>query len=204
MKTFWIAHYGTGNIGSLIMVFQKMGYFVGIAHSAEQLLRADLVILPGVGAAGTAMDSLHFNGMAKALSKRHEAGLPILGICLGAQLMFEYLHECGRNGFGWITGEVTPLTEYPFYNNGWCQLDHEELRHSGLARGLKPNSTFFFNHRYVLGNDLNKKSVSVLGRPGIPAIYLDRNICAIQFHPEKSQHDGKIILRNVLEDYYGF
>jgi glutamine amidotransferase len=113
------------------------------------------------------------------------------------------LHEAGEPGFGWIDGEVTAFKDYPYYNNGWCRLDHEALQAAKLSRGLKPMSTFFFNHRYVIGADSRKTRVSVYRRPEVPAIYLDETICAVQFHPEKSQDNGRLILRNIIEDHYG-
>ena len=203
MKLIGVVDYGSGNLGSILAVFEALQVYAEVLHNPKKVAEADLLVLPGVGAAGMAMKTLESSGMATALKKRHQAGEPILGICLGAQLLCDFLSEGNCRGFGWITGRVEPLKEYPFYNNGWCGLNYRSLRSAGLARALTSASTFFFNHRYVMGRDSKMRCVAVEGRPDIPAIYLNKTICAVQFHPEKSQRDGQILLRNILEDHFG-
>ena len=203
MKILGIVDYGSGNLGSIVAVFGALQVYAEVIKDPEKIAEPDLVVLPGVGAAGMAMKTLEKSGMATALRKRHQSEKPILGICLGAQLLCDFLCEGNCSGFGWITGRVEPLKEYPFYNNGWCGLNYRSLRSAGLARALTAASTFFFNHRYVMGRDSKMRSVTVEGRPDIPAIYLNKTVCAVQFHPEKSQRDGQILLRNILEDHFG-
>ena len=203
MKLLGIVDYGSGNLGSIAAVFEALQVYAEVIRDPKKMAEPDLVVLPGVGAAGMAMKTLENSGMATALRKRHQSGQPILGICLGAQLLCDFLCEGNCPGFGWITGRVEPLKEYPFYNNGWCGLNYRSLRSAGLARALTAASTFFFNHRYVMGRDSKMRSVAVEGRPDIPAIYLNKTVCAVQFHPEKSQRDGQILLRNILEDHFG-
>lgn len=203
MNLLGIVDYGTGNLGSLVAVFEALGIYAEVVREPEKIARPDLLVLPGVGAAGMAMERLEASGMAGALRERHALGRPILGICLGAQLLCGFLREGGCAGFGWIKGNVEPLSEYPFYNNGWCRLDFGALQKAGLARALSATSTFYFNHRYAMGRDEKMKSVPVEGRANLPAIYLDEVVCAVQFHPEKSQREGRILLRNIIEDHYG-
>lgn len=203
MKTVGLVDYGTGNLGSLATVFESLGIYAEVVREPERVAKTDLMVLPGVGAAGLAMERLEDSGMADGLRERHSAGRPILGICLGAQLLCGFLREGECEGFGWIKASVEPLTEYPFYNNGWCRLDFSALRQAGLARALRATSTFYFNHRYAMGLDAKMKCVAVEGRPDLPAIYLGEVICAVQFHPEKSQREGRVLLRNILEDHYG-
>ena len=203
MKLLGIVDYGSGNLGSIVAVFEALQMYAEVIKDPKKMAEPDLVVLPGVGAAGMAMKTLEKSGMATALRKRHQSKKPILGICLGAQLLCDFLCEGNCPGFGWITGRVEPLKEYPFYNNGWCRLNYRSLRSAGLARALTAASTFFFNHRYVMGRDSKMRSVAVVGRPDIPAIYLNKTVCAVQFHPEKSQRDGQILLRNILEDHFG-
>ena len=203
MKLLGIVDYGSGNLGSLVAVFEALGIYAEVVREPEKIARPDLLVLPGVGAAGMSMERLEASGMAEALRERHAVGRPILGICLGAQLLCGFLQEGGCAGFGWIKGSVEPLGEYPFYNNGWCRLDFGALRKVGLARALSATSTFYFNHRYAMGRDAKMKCVAVEGRADLPAIYLDKVICAVQFHPEKSQQEGRVLLRNILEDHYG-
>ena len=203
MTTVGLVDYGTGNLGSLTTVFESLGIYAEVVREPERITKTDLMVLPGVGAAGLAMERLENSGMADGLRERHSAGRPILGICLGAQLLCGFLREGECEGFGWIKGNVEPLAEYPFYNNGWCHLDFGTLRKAGLARALSATSTFYFNHRYAMGRDTKMKCVAVEGRADLPAIYLDEVICAVQFHPEKSQREGRVFLRNILEDHYG-
>ena len=202
MKTIHIVDYGTGNTGSLLAIIEALGWYADISHQADQIESSDVVILPGVGNAGIALNRLRHYGVDEALQKRFALGRPVVGICLGAQLMGGFLHEANARGFGWLNGDVTPIIQYPYYNNGWCRLDYDALQQAGLSRALTSANTFFFNHRYAMGMD-PRKMVTVYQRPEIPAIYLDDVVCAIQFHPEKSQDSGRILLRNVIEDHYG-
>ena len=202
MKFVQLIDYGTGNIGSLVSIIESLNMFAVVTRSPAEILEAELVLLPGVGAAGTALKNLRHHGVYDALQERYERQRPIMGICLGAQLFGGFLHEAGERGFGWLAGDVAPISDYPFFNNGWCCLDYDALHEAGLSRALTPSSTFFFNHRYAMGADARTK-VGIHQRPEIPAIYLDKTLCAIQFHPEKSQHSGRILLRNVIEDHYG-
>jgi glutamine amidotransferase len=203
VRLLGIVDYGTGNVGSLLSVFETLQIYAEVIREPEKIGPPDLLVLPGVGAAGAAMKRLEDSGMAAALRERHSSGRPTLGICLGAQLMCSFLREGECKGLGWIASDVEPFDEYPFYNNGWCRLDFDALRAAGLGRALTNSSTFYFNHRYVMGRDNKKTSVSVEGRPDIPAIYLNEVLCAVQFHPEKSQRDGRVLLRNIIEDHYG-
>lgn len=203
MKVIHIVDYGTGNIGSLLTVFESLGRFAAVSNKPGDIVSSDLIVLPGVGAAGVAMANLRACGLVEALMNRHSAQRPILGICLGAQLFGGFLHEAGEKGFGWLAGDVAPLKDYPYFNNGWCRLDYDALLMAKLARGLKPLNTFYFNHRYAMGDDPQRTAVGVYRRPEIPAIYLDDILCAVQFHPEKSQVSGRLVLRNIIEDHYG-
>lgn len=203
MRSIGIVNYGTGNVGSLLTVFKSLGIYAEILSEADQITKPDLLVLPGVGAAGTTMQQMESSGITEAMRERRAAARPILGICLGAQLFCRFHREGECAGLGWIMTDVEPLQKYPFFNNGWCQLDFDALRAVGLARALSARSAFYFNHRYVMGHDEKMDSVSVAKQPDLPAIYLDGPICALQFHPEKSQRDGRILLRNLMEDHYG-
>jgi imidazole glycerol-phosphate synthase subunit HisH len=203
MKLVGLVDYGSGNLGSLQSVFEKLGIHTEVIRSPEGIARPDLLVLPGVGAAGQAVQRLERSGMAAMIRSRLATHQPVLGICLGAQLLCRHLREGDCEGFGHIHVNVEPFSDYPFYNNGWCRLDLDSLQSMGLARALKPSSTFYFNHRYYMGRDTTTQCVSIKGHPEIPAIYLDQKVCAIQLHPEKSQRDGLILLRNIIEDHYG-
>ena len=107
MKLLGIVDYGTGNFGSLASVFETLQIYAEDIREPEKIGPPDLLVLPGVGAAGAAMKTLNDSGMAAALRERHSAGRPIMGICLGAQLMCSFLREGECKGLGWITGDVS-------------------------------------------------------------------------------------------------
>lgn len=203
MKKIVIIEYGTGNLGSLLNSFESIELFPRVSSNAPEIGSADIVVLPGVGAAGKAMQAIRDSDLENALENRRLAGDPILGICLGAQIMGSFLEEGDCYGMRWFDWDVRSISSYPFYNNGWCRLDYDALDHLKLTRALKPTSSFFFNHRFVMGDATGSHCVKTQGELDIPAVYLKENLCAIQFHPEKSQSDGGTLLRNVLEDHYG-
>lgn len=198
-----VINYGGGNTGSLVTAFKKIDINLTVAKHEADLMTADLLVLPGVGSAKSALFSLEKDGWLPVLQARHEAQKPILGVCLGAQMMFEYLHEAQKPGLGWLHGEVRPFTAEPYFNNGWCHLEWSAFESIGLSRGLKPTDTFYFNHQFYQPVDPAARVVAIADMPGTPALFLRNHLCGIQFHPEKSQHAGALILRNLIADYYG-
>ncbi len=204
MKIVHILDYGVGNIGSLNRLFLSLGLSVVRAARPEQIAATPLLLLPGVGSAVTALERIHALGLLEPLRARHAAGRPILGICLGAQLLFSHLAEASDSaGLGLLPGRVSPLNGSPSFHTGWSALDHERLTALGLARALRPTDTFFFNHQYVCPPAGAPRHVPVATLPDVPAIYLAEHLVGIQFHPEKSQGQGRLLVRNILEDHYG-
>lgn len=149
------------------------------------------------------MSEINNSGLRQMLDQCHQSGKPIVGICLGAQLFFSELEECTCNGLGWISGAVKSFPQFPFYNTGWCELDVERLKRVGLGRSIRKQATFYFNHKYLLPTASVYSKATLSSEIKIPAILADKNLVALQFHPEKSQSYGRILLRNVIEDYYG-
>ena len=204
MKNIKVVEYGGGNVGSIINAFTKIGYPPAIVLTESEILTADLVVLPGVGSAKSAILELEMSATKDALNERNVRKLPILGICLGAQILFEYHEEATACGLGWLNGKVNSFSPPMKFNNGWRHLDNIELKAGGLGRGLNESSTFYFNHQYYFSTDGKHKTVSIKELPGVGAVCLQEHLCGIQFHPEKSQKSGEILLRNVLRDYYAF
>jgi glutamine amidotransferase len=195
-----IADYGSANFGSVIGSFDAVGVLATIARTPDAIRDARLVVLPGVGHAGVAMRNLDGGWLRAALEERHAAARPILGICLGAQLMFEQLEESGSRGLGWLPGEVRRLPERTGHHTGWAQVDHARLLASGLGRSLKPRSTFYFNHGFHLPVGAARTEVPLAEDAAIAAIVRQGHLTGVQFHPEKSQAPGRYLLRNLLED----
>jgi glutamine amidotransferase len=192
-----------GNVGSLIAAFSQIDVYPTLVNSPGDAANADLLIFPGVGSAVNAHRFLT-GPYGTVLANRNAAGKPILGICLGAQVMFEFLEESNSPGLGWINGAVRRFPPQIGFNNGWCHLDSDALADINLARSLRPDSTFYFNHQYYLPAGGATKIVPIRGYATVPALVTSGHLCAVQLHPEKSQRNGILLLRNILEDYYGF
>jgi glutamine amidotransferase len=202
MRTIKIVQYG-GNVGSIINIFNSIGYPASIATTLSEIIEADLVVLPGVGSAQAAIKSLHEQDLLRTLHERNAIKKPIVGVCLGAQIMFDYLSEAESSGLGWLEGNVSTLGEPLIFNNGWCHLNFTELKKTGLSRGLNESSTYYFNHQYYISPNSKYVTATIKELNKICAIVTHQHLCGIQFHPEKSQKMGKILLRNLIEDYYG-
>ncbi|HWA28515.1 MAG TPA: imidazole glycerol phosphate synthase subunit HisH [Lacunisphaera sp.] len=203
MKNFHLLDYGVGNIGSLLGMIESLGLAASLTDRRAEILESPLLVLPGVGSAQTAMRRLEADGLLDPLRERHALGRPILGICLGAQLLFETLEESGSAGIGFLRGTVARLAGAAKFHTGWSRLDWDEFHGLGLTTALKPADSFFFNHQYVLPRASIPRSATVAGRPHIPALYLHEHLCGIQFHPEKSQAQGRLLLRNLIHRHYG-
>ena len=203
MKIVHLLDYGTGNVGSLTAMLSALGY--GSVRTADAGVIRDcaLLLLPGVGSAGAAMTALRSRGLLPALAERHAAGRPIIGICLGAQLLFQRLEESDTAGLGFLSGTVARLSDRVRFNTGWCRLEWDRRRLNGFATGLSAQDSFFFNQQYACPAAELPASVTVAGEPGIPALYFTDHLCGVQFHPEKSQTPGRLLMRNLLRHYHG-
>jgi glutamine amidotransferase len=195
---------GTGNTGSVINAFSALSYPASLLNKPADIVSADLLVLPGVGSARIACEFINDPEIREFLNIRNQQHKPTIGICLGAQIMFDYLDEAKSSGLGWMAGPVTALDDGLSYNNGWCHLNWLELANFNLARAVTINDTFYFNHQYRVPKNTDGMVVSVKEIPSVPAMIIYRHLCAIQFHPEKSQKAGQIVLRNILEDYFRF
>lgn len=204
MSRLHLLNYGTGNIGSLSALFDALGYAAVPTARQADILGSPLLVLPGVGSAITAMRRLAVGGLLEPLRERHRQGRPILGICLGAQLLFSHLEESQSDGLGFLTGTVARIPGGAKSHTGWSRLEWPEFRGLGLARALRPADTFFFNHQYALPRTSLARCVTAAGQPNLPALFVQDHLCGIQFHPEKSQSAGRLLVRNLLRFHYGF
>ncbi len=192
-----IIDYGMGNLRSVQKGFERAGVEAEIIGRPEELLRAEGLVLPGVGAFADAMDNLKRTGMDTAVKAAAGAGRPLLGICLGLQLMFEASEEWGYcEGLGIFPGRVRRLPEgLKVPHMGWNRVRFRGDSH--LFRDVPDNSAFYFVHSYYAdpGSDTDKIGVTHYGIEFASAVGRN-NILAIQFHPEKSSALGLRILRN--------
>lgn len=202
MKAVHLLDYGTGNIGSLTALLDSLGYVAILTRDPAVVLNCPVLLLPGVGSASTAMTELRSSELLPALRERHTAGRAVIGICLGAQLLFSDLEESGTAGVGLLPGTVARLPERVRFNTGWCRIEWDRTRSNGFGTGLRATDTYFFNHQYAFPRDSIPGCVTVAAEPAIPAMFFAGNVCGIQFHPEKSQQPGRVLMRNVLRHYH--
>lgn len=197
-----IIDYDAGNIKSVEKALLSLGQEPVITRDAEELLRADKVILPGVGAFGDAMEKLRLYGLDKVIHEVTDKGTPFLGICLGLQLLFECSDEApGTAGLGVLKGEILriPDTEgLKIPHMGWNSL---RLVNDGrLFKGLCGEPYVYFVHSYYLkAADERIVKATTNYSTLIHAAVEQGNVFACQFHPEKSSDTGLHILKNFVE-----
>ena len=196
-----IIDYDAGNIRSVEKAVRYLGKEVTVTSEPEEILAADRVILPGVGAFGDAMKRLHAMGLVEVIRQAADRGTPFLGICLGLQLLFEKSEESpGVPGLGLLQGEILRLPEHPGLkvpHIGWNSLKYPNP--GRLFRGVPEDSYVYFVHSYYLKAQ-EQDIVTATTEYGtlVHASVESGNIFACQFHPEKSSEAGLTILENFL------
>ena len=197
-----IVDYDAGNLKSVEKALVFLGDKPVITRDREEILKADRVILPGVGAFGDAMDKLSGYGLVDVLHQVAERKIPFLGICLGLQLLFESSEESpGKEGLGILPGRILRIPSGPglkIPHMGWNSLEIKPQ--SRLFQGIESGAYVYFVHSYYLQAE-NEKLVSATARYGVQihAAVERENVFGCQFHPEKSSRIGLGILKNFLE-----
>ncbi len=198
-----IVDYGVGNLFSLRSSLAAIGEEALVTGDAARLRAADRLILPGVGAFGDAAVRLRQSGLDQALLEEARSGKPLLGICLGMQLLLQRSFEYGAHqGLGLIAGSVIPIApaippNYKVPHIGWNALNFPSRRSlHPLFRGLRPGGCVYFVHSYyAAGCESDTIATTEYGADLTAAIALE-NVCGVQFHPEKSGGLGLTILKN--------
>jgi imidazole glycerol-phosphate synthase subunit HisH len=205
-----LVDYGIGNLRSVQKALEKVCYpditRVVLTSDPEVILSAAKVVLPGVGAYGDGMAGLRQRNLVVILEEITKRGTPLLGICLGMQLLFENSSELGEHrGLGLIPGCVRrfDMPGYKVPQTGWNQIQEAggfTRNGSLLLAGLPPNSYAYFNHSYYCVPALAEDWVGIT-EYGIPyaSVVNHGQLYGVQFHPEKSQDVGLQILNNFLE-----
>ncbi len=187
---------GGANLGSVRYALERLGANVRLVRDAEGLVGAQRVILPGVGAAAPGMQRLHAQGLVEPLRRLE---VPVMGICLGMQLLFERSEETGVDALGLITGTVRklgPACGIRVPHMGWNRL--LALRPSLLLQGVPDRSSAYFVHSYAA--PLNAHTVAACDHGGLfTAVIEQGRYFGAQFHPERSGDTGSLMLRNFLE-----
>ncbi|GIO24557.1 imidazole glycerol phosphate synthase subunit HisH [Oceanobacillus sp. J11TS1] len=195
-----IIDYGAGNIKSLQFALDKLGKPSKLTMDPEEIKQADSIILPGVGAFKDAMEALQRYQLDSLLKDEAANGKPILGICLGMQLFYEFSEENGGcAGLGLLTGSVNRISDsVKVPHMGWNILTANQ--DNSLFDQLGKEPYVYFVHSYAvdrLAEDTLIASAEYGGR--VPAIVQDKNITGMQFHPEKSGEIGITLLKNYEE-----
>jgi glutamine amidotransferase len=196
-----IIDYGVGNLRSVEKAFAATGT-EALVTSDESLLRgAERLVLPGVGAFAACMRELSSRGFDELVLERVKEGTPLLGVCVGMQLLFEESEEFGKTvGLGLLRGRVRRFPgdlpgDLAVPQVGWNQVQQREIH--PLLSNIADNAFFYFVHSYFCEPD-NRSDVIGETEYGVlyPSLVAQENICGVQFHPEKSQAAGLSLLAN--------
>jgi len=188
-----IVNYGAGNIKSIQFAFQRLGYEAVLTDNAAEIINSDKVIFPGVGEASSAMLKLKQTGLEKLIPQLTQ---PVLGICLGMQLMCNHTEEGDTKGLGIFNADVKRFTnKVKVPQMGWNTITNLK---SGLFKGIREEEYMYLVHSYyaedcedaIATSDYQLKYASALE---------NNNFFGVQFHPEKSSSAGEKLLKNFLE-----
>jgi len=192
-----IIDYGVGNLRSVEKAFEAGGAAAVVSSDEGVLRSAERLVLPGVGAFRACMEGLKARGFDRLVRERVEDGTPLLGVCVGMQMLFEESEEFGRTeGLGLLRGRVRRFAgDLHVPQVGWNQVGWK--RPHPLSAGLEDGAFFYFVHSFYCEAE---EPESVLGETEYGARYASvvarANVCGVQFHPEKSQAEGLRLLRN--------
>ncbi|MBI4979291.1 MAG: imidazole glycerol phosphate synthase subunit HisH [Spirochaetes bacterium] len=192
--------YGMGNLGSVTKAFATVGAAVTRVTTADEMTDARALVLPGVGAFPAAMKNLSQRGFVNAIRREVSRGKPILGICLGYQLLFDRSSEMEPcEGLGLIGGDVVKFTiDLKIPHMGWNSVTVSKK--DPVAEGIVDSDYFYFVHSFYpeLKNPSDALFETEYGIKFVSAI-ARANVYGVQFHPEKSQEKGLVLLKNFVE-----
>ncbi len=188
-----IINYGAGNIKSIQFAFKRLGYQAILSNNSNDILAADKIIFPGVGEASTAMNKLKQSGLHTLLPTLKQ---PVLGICLGMQLLCEHTEEGNTKGLGIFKTKVKRFSKnVKVPQMGWNVITNLK---SDLFKGIKENEYMYLVHSYYAEDC--QQTIAKTDYDGSYASALQHNnFYGVQFHPEKSSLAGETILKNFLE-----
>lgn len=183
------------NLSSVKFAFERLGYSAEITNDLNKIKSADKLILPGVGTAKAAMLNLQRLGLVEIIQNLTQ---PVLGICLGMQLMTEFSTEGNVSTLGLMSGqtELIPDTGLPLPHMGWNRVHFDE--NSPLFDGIAQDSHFYFVHSYAVLPNENTIATNQYGVDFSAAIAYE-NFYGVQFHPERSGENGALLLKNFVE-----
>lgn len=191
-----IVDYGVGNVRSVERALVHVGAQAKLTSDGDELERAEGMVMPGVGAFAPALDKLSNHGLGRRVVELARRGKPVLGVCLGYQLLFEESAEHGRHeGLGLLPGRVVEVkTSARLPVIGWCRV--AQINDSLLWQGIKDRAYFYFVHSFT-----PESSAAAVGwsEHSPAAAAAKRSVMGTQFHPEKSGEDGLRIYKNFVD-----
>lgn len=199
-----IVDYGVGNIFSLKSSFAAIGAEVTVTSDEKTLREADRIILPGVGAFEDAAKKLEESGMAGLIKELAASGKPLMGICLGMQLLFEKSYEYGEHeGLGLIKGSIKPIKDvvpgdFKIPHIGWNKLTFKK-KDCPVFKYIKDGDYVYFVHSFYGADCEDSTAATTEYGAELTAAVMDKNVFGCQFHPEKSGQVGLDILRAFVE-----
>jgi len=202
-----VIDYRAGNLTSVARALEYLGFPSRVTREAKEILQADKVILPGVGSAGQAMRDLKQKGIDKALHEVYASGKPLLGICLGSQIILQQSEENKTACLGLLSGKVQHFPDPLITGHGeilkvphmgWNRV--RLIKDHPVFSGIRPEDEFYFVHSYFPVPE-SEDSIIGITEHGIPfaSVVGERNLLAVQFHPEKSGRSGLTMLKNFCQ-----
>lgn len=192
-----ILDYGTGNLNSLYHFFKKIGYNAKITSNKIDLLDSSLIVLPGVGAFSSIMETLQKKDVPNLIFNLAKKNVPIIGICAGMQILATESYEFKKTkGIGLFNGVVTQIKDGE-HNIGWRKIKKTKEKSSIF---FSENNYFFFNHSYKYQGSETNVIATTNDKKKINSIINKENIYGFQFHPEKSGVAGLELFQNLLGD----
>lgn len=198
-----IIDYGVGNIKAFVNLYKRLGVEIDVATNYKSLTNASKLILPGVGHFDYAMNKFNESGMIDKVNDLvMNKKIPVLGICVGMQIMANSSDEGSKKGLGWINAHVKKINiknnNYRLPHMGWNNIIIN--KNDDILKNLDNNSRFYFLHSYYF-NCTNENNIVAFSNYGsnFPSIVRQENIIGIQCHPEKSHEFGEQILKNFFD-----
>ncbi|MDA9365023.1 imidazole glycerol phosphate synthase subunit HisH [Gammaproteobacteria bacterium] len=202
-KSVLILDYGHGNANSIKRALRNVGCNATYSHEPDEIENADAIIMPGVGHFKVAMQSMRDTSIISTLHQKIVVDkTPVLGICLGFQLMTEYSEEGSCDGLGWIQADTIQITPddtktFKVPHIGWRTL--KNLNKCRMLQNIDyQNKPFYFCHKYAVTHSLGGECATYQYDKDYVGIYENDNIVGVQFHPEKSQMHGRAMIENFL------
>ena len=197
-----VIDYGLGNVSSFTNAYKSLDIKCELAKSSSDLDNASPIILPGVGSFDYAMELFSNSGLRDKIEEKVlEDMIPILGVCVGMQILGDDSEEGNKNGLGWIHGSIKKINgaiekDLPLPHMGWNSISVD--KNQSLFRNVDSEKGFYFLHSYYFDSDIHQIASSNYPNSFCCAVNKD-NIFGVQFHPEKSLTNGRALLKNFSE-----